>query len=111
VLAANLVSWFALILVVYGKQTGKWRKENRLNPTKVDAGAVYTLAAFTTTCCFLRLAANQAVFNFGYTDKSALRCEVGMVISMVCYTFAILGVCMFLWFRQRFLYRIPSVEK
>jgi len=111
VLAITLVSWLAFSLIVYGKQTGKWRKENRLNPTKVDAGIVYTLAVFATICCFLRLATNQAVFNFGYTDRSSLPCEVGTAISFVWYTLFIIGVYMFLWFRQHSLYRHPSMEE
>ena len=111
VLAATLVSWVTFSLIVYGKQTGKWRKENRLNPTKVDAGVVYTLAILTTICSFLRLVTNQAVFNFGYTDRSPLQCEVGTVISTIFYALTIDGAYMFLWFRQRSLHRHPSMEE
>ena len=111
VLAATLVSWFAFSLIVYGKQIGKWRKENRLNPTKVDAGVVYTFSIFTTICCLLRLAANQALFNFGYTDRSSLPCEVGAIISLACYGLSITGSYIFLWFRQRSLHRHPSIEE
>jgi len=109
--ATILVSWVALSLIAYGQHTDKWRKENRLNPTQIDAGIVYTLAVFTTICGFIRLATNQVVFNFGYTDKSSLRCEVGTAISLVFYFLSTDGSYMFLWFRQRSLYRHPSMEE
>jgi len=111
VLAATFVSWIAFSLIVYGKQTGKWSEENRLNATKVDVGVVFTLAIFTTICSFIRLATNQAAFNFGYTDRSSLRCEVGTAISYICSTLTMLGFYMFVWFRQRSLYRHPSMEE
>jgi len=91
VLAATLVIWFAFSLIIYGKQTGKWRKENRLNPTKFDAGVVHTFFIFTTMCCLVRLAANEYVFNFRYTDRSPLRCEVGSAFSLACYGLSIIG--------------------
>jgi len=40
VLEATFVCWVGFSLIVYGKQTGKWRKVNRYDSTKVNAGAV-----------------------------------------------------------------------
>jgi len=86
-------------------------KEKQFNSIKADDGPAHSSAVFATISGFLRLMANQVVFNMGYTDQTSLPCEVAVDISIICYSFTMFGAYMFLWFRQRSLYEHPSMQE
>jgi len=109
-LAVLYVVWIGLSLIIHGKRTGKWRRENQSNASQFACGKVYTSAVFAAFCSFLRLLANQVAFNVGYTDESSSICEVVVDICFACYTLTIISTYLFLWFRQRSLYQHPAMK-
>ena len=110
VIAIFYVLWFGLNLIVYGKHTGKWRRINRSNTSKVNAGAVYTSAVCATFCSFLRLLPNQAVFNLGHSGESPSTCEIAVDLSVAGYVLTLVSVYIFFWLRQRSLYQHPAMR-
>lgn len=104
------VTWAGLALITYGIRTGKWKRENVYSVAHVNAGAVYTTAVLAILMSYVRLLADQCLFNVGYPGSTPGICEVFADMSVTGYGLTMTCVYVFMWFRQRSLYQHPTMS-
>jgi len=110
VIAILSVIWSASSLVVHGIRTGIWKRENRLDIHKYNAGAVYTCAVIATFCSLLRLIPSQVIFHLGSNNGSPVSCDITINVALQGYSVTVGCTYIFLWFRQRSLYQHPAMK-
>ena len=99
-----VVFWILLSLVHYGIQTGKWRKMQRSDPEKLNAGIVYSSLIVNAVVCLIFIILNLFFLNVGYAEGQDELCDQMFDAAGFTYGFVLITAFVFLWMRQRIFY-------
>ena len=102
--------WLAATIGFYGFTTGKFYSKKQSSRSECTmlrimfSGAIFILP---------RLATTNILVWFGWESSLSQNqgCEIVIDISIVVYFLCLLQVSLFLWFRQRYLYLQPSLQR
>ena len=102
--------WLACTVGLYGTKSGKFQKKK--NPD-FNGGLILKLLLFTAVAVMPRLLATTVVcWIVFYTGEDADHlCEIAMDITTGTYYTASVPAYIFLWMRQRSLYKQPSISR
>ena len=104
VILTVVVFWILLSLVHYGIQTGKWRKMQRSDPEKLNAGIVYSSLIVNAVVCLIFIILNLFFLNVGYAEGQDELCDQMFDAAGFTYGFVLITAVVFLWIRQRIFY-------
>ena len=102
--------WLAATIGFYGFKTGKFYSKKQSSRSECTmlrimfSGAIFVLP---------RLATTNILVWFGWESSLSQDqgCEIVIDISVVVYFLCLMHVGLFLWFRQRYLYLQPSLQR
>nr|CAB3262858.1 uncharacterized protein LOC100184227 [Phallusia mammillata] len=105
----SLICWFILVwifacLICYGVRNKKWSIGNGDSDDR-DSLILYTLAVVATSFSIIHTTINIVTYNFGHDEASLQTCVVGVLLSVEFFAFTMSWTYLFLWFRQRAIYK------
>ena len=99
-----VTSWILISLINYGLKTGKWRKDQKNNEEKLNAGLVYSSVVLCATMCLLRYIFVFPYISVGFGEEEDRLCDILSDITSCFYGFISFSSALFSWSRQRMFY-------
>ena len=102
--------WLAATIGFYGFTTGKFYSKKQSSHSECTmlrimfSGAIFILPRLATTNILVW-------FGWGSSLSQNQGCEIVIDISVIFYFLCLMHVGLFLWFRQRYLYLQPSLQR